>query len=201
MDARLVAWGRAVKSQNGNSHSGRAALPPLWLFTDAVRLPDPCAAASRLPRGLCGVIFRDDARPDRLALGQRLARICRQRRLLLVVAGDWRLAAKLRAGLHLRGGHRPAGAPPFALITSSAHGPAELRRATRHGVALAFISPAFPTASHPGAEALGTARWATLARHGAGHIHVAALGGIDGATIRRLPRRLCRAAGAIGALA
>jgi len=32
-------------------------------------------------------------------------------------------------------------------------------------------------------------------------VPAAALGGIDGGTIRRLSRRFCRAAGAIGALA
>ena len=195
MDDRLVTWGRAVKSRGGG-----VGLPPLWLFTDAVRLADPCAAALRLPRGLCGVVFRDDGRPDRIALGRRLARICRERRLAFVVAGDWRLAAALRAGLHLRGGRWPAGAPGFALVTSSAHSPIELRRAMRHGAALAFVSPAFPTASHPGAGALGAVRWALLARHGATRPMIGAVGGIDGATIRRLPRRSCGAAGAIGAL-
>ena len=69
----------------------------LWLFTDMVRLPDPFAAVSRLPRG-AGVVLRDDRDAD------RLARLCRARGLALVVAGDARLAARLGAGLHLRDG-------------------------------------------------------------------------------------------------
>jgi thiamine-phosphate pyrophosphorylase len=169
-------------------------LPPLWLFTDGVRLGDPCAAAARLPRGLCGVVFRDDATAGRAAIGRLLARICRARRLRLVVAGDWRLAWRLGAGLHLRGGR--GAARRFGLVTSSAHDAAELARARRAGAALVFLSPVFATASHPGAAGLGAVRWALLA--GAGG--AAALGGIDGSTVRRLPRRRCRAAGAIGAL-
>ena len=168
----------------------------LWLFTDARRLADPLAAAAALPRGLGGVVLRDDGAPGRAALGRALARLCRARGLALSVAGDWRLAAALRAGLHLRGGRRPGGAPwRLPAMTSSAHGVAALRRARRQG-ALAFLSPAFATASHPGAAGLGPCRWGLLARRGGGQ--VAALGGIDGRCVRRLPG--CRAAGAIAAL-
>ena len=169
----------------------------LWLFTDAQRLPDPLAAAARLPRGLGGVVLRHDGMAaDRVALGRALARLCRARGLALSVAADWRLAACLGAGLHLRGGRWPAAAPRYLqAVTSSAHGVADLRRARRAG-ALAFLSPAFATASHPGAPPLGPCRWGLLARRG--FWGVAALGGIDGRTVRRLPG--CAGAGAIGAL-
>ena len=173
-------------------------VPVLWLFTDAARLPDPRAAVARLPRGLCGVVLRHDDAPDRAALGRDLARICHQRRNRLVVAGDWRLAARLHAGLHLRRGFRSGGkdAQP---VTSSAHTIIECRRAARAGARLAFLSPAFATASHMGAPGLGGARWATLA--GKAGLAVGALGGIDGRSVRRLPPRLVAAVGAIGALA
>jgi thiamine-phosphate pyrophosphorylase len=128
-------------------------------------------------------------------LGRALARLCRARGLSLSVAGDWRLAAALGAGLHLRGGRRPCGAPRWLrAATSSAHGVAELRRARREGV-LAFLSPAFATASHPGVAGLGPCRWGLMARRGGA---VAALGGIDGRRVRLLPG--CVGAGAIGAL-
>ena len=168
----------------------------LWLFTDARRLADPLAAAARLPRGLGGVVLRHDAAPGRAGLALALARLCRARGLALSVSGDWRLAAAVGAGLHLRGGRRPAGAPRhLRSATSSAHGVAELRRARREG-ALAFLSPAFASASHPGTPGLGPCRWGVAARRGFGG--VAALGGIDGRNVGRLPG--CVAAGAIGAL-
>jgi len=172
----------------------------LWLFTDAVRLPDPRGAVARLPRGLCGVVLRHDGVPGRAALGRALARLCRARRAMLVVAGDWRLAAALGAGVHLRAGRRPAGmARGCAGVTSSAHGVAELVAARRAGARLAFLSPAFSTASHPGGVALGPLRWAAAA--GRAGVAVAALGGIEGGTVRRLPRAACAGVGAIGALA
>ncbi len=196
MDATLVGWARAVKARR--ARRGEHG-PALWLFTDATRLADPVAAVGRLPRGLAGVVLRNDGRAERGSLGRRIAAICKARRLALSVAGDWRLAAALHAGLHLRGGRQPGGAVPRRLrrLTSSAHGVADLLRARRSAVAVVFLSPAFPTASHPGARSLGPARWGLAARRVGG---AAALGGIDGGRVRRLPRRLCRGAGAIGSL-
>jgi thiamine-phosphate pyrophosphorylase len=195
MDSKLVGWARAVKRRL----RGRGG-PVLWLFTDAARLADPLAAAAGLPRGLCGVVLRDDARPGRAALAAALAGICRARRNALVVAGDARLARAVGAGVHLRGGRRLRGMGGLrGVVTSSAHGVPELRRAARSGAGVAFLSPAFATASHPGARGLGTVRWAALARRAPPGIVVGALGGIDGAAVRRLPGLRCAAA--IGALA
>ena len=196
VDARLVAWACATAIR----HRRAPHLPKLWLFTDARRLPDPRAAVARLPRGLGGVVLRHDGEAGRRALGQDLARICRARRLALVVAGDARLAAALGAGVHLRGGRWPGSLRPRrGLVTSSAHNPAELRRARRASADMVFLSPVFATASHPGAHGLGLLRWSRMAC--VAGLPMAALGGIDGASIRRLPRSLCQAIGAIGALA
>lgn len=177
----------------------------LWLFTDPARGKNPVAAAARLPKGISGVVFRHDRVPGRAALGRALALLCRARRLALVVAGDTRLAVSLGAGIHLRGGRWPdAVRVASRLVTSSAHGVAEIRRARAAGAKIVFLSPAFATASHPGAAWLGPARWSALSRHGQG-MHVVALGGITGASARRLKvasrlGRFCAGAGAIGAL-
>jgi thiamine-phosphate pyrophosphorylase len=180
-------------------HDASCSIPALWLFTDSRRLPDPRGAVAKLPRGRAGVVYRHDDAPERLALGHDLARICRARRLILVVAGDVRLAAALRAGVHLRGGRWPGPVRIRRFVTSSAHNLPDLRRAARAGATLAFLSPVFATASHPRARSLGPTRWSGLACHAP--IEVAALGGIDGMSARRLPRALCRAVAAIGALA
>ncbi len=164
-----------------------------------------------MPRG-GGVVFRHDGVPGRAALAARVARACRAGGLALAVAGDPRLAAALGAGLHLRGGraaraHPPGWLRPGAPVTSSAHGRAELRRAARAGAHGVFLSPLFPTASHPGGRALGPVRWAALALAGRGArkgavsrgagCAVLALGGVSGATVRRVPR-LASGAGGIG---
>jgi thiamine-phosphate pyrophosphorylase len=196
VDCKLLAWGLRGK---------RGPLPRLWLFTDERRLPDPRASVAALPRGRAGVVLRHDHDPARATLGRDLARICRIRRLVLVVAGDPRLAAALKAGTHLRGGQWGGLIRPAGVVTSSAHSVPDLRRARRAGADLVFLSPAFPTASHAGAPGLGALRWAIMARLGGVRAGVAtaglaALGGVDGRTVKRMPDSLCRAVGAIGAL-
>jgi thiamine-phosphate pyrophosphorylase len=194
MDRRLVAWARSVK------HQSRDGVPVLWLFTDRARLGDPRPAAAGLPRGLCGVVLRDDGEPGREELARALARICRLRRTVLVIAGDARLARAVGAGVHLRGGRRVRRMGGLrGPVTSSAHGVVELRRAERAGARVVFLSPAFATASHPGAAGLGAVRWGAMARRAGQRVVVGALGGIDGRSVRRL--RGLRCAAAIGALA
>lgn len=185
MDRKLVAWGRAVKARRGGT------LPPLWLFTDAVRMADPAAAAAALPAGLCGVVFRHDGAPGRAAILRRVAAACRARRLVLVVAGE----APSGIGRHLRNGTGQRARN--GLTTSSAHGVADLVKARRAGASLAFLSPVFDTVSHPGAVPLGPLRWSRMARRAG--IPVFALGGVTGRSVRRLPR-WAAGAGAIGAL-
>lgn len=172
-------------------NSGR--LPAMVLVTDADRLPEPVAVAARLPAG-AAVLLRDYHRADRASLAARLAAVCARRRLVLIVAGDWRLAARLRAaGIHLpeamaRGG-RPAPALGWArrtgrLVTMAAHSPMALAAARRLRVDAAFLSPVFPTASHPGAPAIGATRFRSWAA--AAGLPVIALGGVTAASARAL---------------
>ncbi|WP_424136096.1 thiamine phosphate synthase [Roseomonas chloroacetimidivorans] len=167
----------------------RRPIPRLWLLSDARRLPDPRAAARRLPPG-SAVLARDLAP----ALLRPLATLVRQRRLQLLVAGQGRVALAHRCGLHLpdrravanllpvliarRGGHGP-------LLSVAAHGRAGLARARRLRADAVLLSPVFPTASHPGAPALGPLRWAALARRSSRP--VIALGGLSARRARRLP--------------
>ena len=191
MDMKLLAWGLRGK---------RPKLPRLWLFTDRQRLPDPRASIAALPAGRAGVVLRHDDDPARAALGRDVARICRARRLLLVVAGDLHLAAALRAGVHLRGGRWPGPFRPPGAVTSSAHSIRDVVRACRAGAGLVFLSPAFPTSSHVGAPGLGPLRWGMMARYGGARTTMAALGGVYGHNVTRLPSGLCQTVGAIGAL-
>jgi thiamine-phosphate pyrophosphorylase len=196
MDARLVAWARAVKARQARRG---VRVTPLWLFTDAARLPDPLPAVAQLPKGLAGVVFRHDGVAGRAELARQVARLCRARRLKLVVAGNAGLAHQLRAGVHLRGGHGRVPRHSCCMrATSSAHGVAEAVRARRAGADLVFVSPIFPTESHVGGPTLGALRWAAIVRRSA--VCGGALGGVDGKNVRGLPCPACVAVGAIGAL-
>jgi thiamine-phosphate pyrophosphorylase len=200
MDERLVGWARAVKARRHARH------PVLWLLTDLSRQPDPLPAILRLPKGLCGVVFRHDGAPRRRELARAVAALCRRRRLALTIAGDWRLAVALGAGQHCRARHglpsrRGAGRRRWQIDTASAHGAPDVRRALRAGC-LVFLSPVYPTPSHPGARTLGPCRWGRMAAVGtaAARAPVLALGGINAASVRRLPQARLAGAGAIAAL-
>jgi thiamine-phosphate pyrophosphorylase len=194
----LEVWSRRLKPAIAR---GRR-LPRLWLVSDPVRLPDPRAAAARLPRG-AGVLARGLGLPVMAGL----AALGRRRGLGLLLGGAPRAALRHRAGLHLPDRAPPAGLAAFlrarragarwAVLTAAVHGRAGLARARRLRADLAFVSPAFPTASHPGAPALGPHRWARLAR--AAPCGAVALGGVAGGTAGRLPGWAAGLA-AIGAL-
>jgi thiamine-phosphate pyrophosphorylase len=188
---------KQARRLNARAPRGRG-LPALLLLTDEARLPDPCGAAARLPRG-AGVILRHYGAPSRAALAARLAALCRRRGLKLLVAEDWRLAAAVRAqGVHLPERPQRRFRPrPGWLVTAAAHSAPALVRAARLGADAALLSPAFPTRSHPGRPALGAVRFARLAH--AAPLPVYALGGVNGENARRL--RGAIGVAAIGALA
>ncbi|WP_173979492.1 thiamine phosphate synthase [Magnetospirillum sp. UT-4] len=183
----------------------RRRIPTRILVGDTVRLPDVAAAAARLPAGT-GVLLRPYGAPDRLAVGLAAVAVARRRRLVLLVAADWRLAARLgAAGLHLPEGLARHGVLSPALgwvrrrrllLTVAAHSPAALARARCLKAHAALLSPVFPTASHPGAATLGETRFGLWARRAG--LPVLALGGINDRTWRRLAGRAAGAA-AIGA--
>ncbi len=188
----LEGWSRRLKPARGRD--GRA-LPRLVLVSDPVRLPDPSAAAARLPRGAAVL-----ARGATAAVLSDLARLARRRGLVLLVGGEERQALRLRAGLHLPdrapaygllpfllARRRSPGGPNRLVLSLAVHGRAGIARARRLGADLALLSPAFPTASHPGAPALGPLRWAGLAARLGGR--AVALGGVAAGTAGRLPHR------------
>lgn len=164
------------------SHRHRKKLPLIWLMTDErVEAAALLAAAGRLPKGRAGIVFRHyrTASAARRALFEALRAIARRRRLVLLLAGDARLAAAWRAdGVH-GDPHRVV----RPLIRSRAVHDRQQAFASR-GAELCFVSPLFPTRSHVGAGALGRVRFAALARQvGA---PVMALGGVKVAHRRML---------------
>ncbi len=132
---------------------------------------------------------------------RRAARLARARGLVPLVSGDGRLALALRAGLHLPDRRPARHLLPFlragGLLSVAVHGRAGVARARRLRAGVALASPAFPTASHPGAPALGPLRWAALARDLP--CPVVALGGMTARRWRRLPRKHAWGWAAIGA--
>ncbi len=149
-------------------------LPRLWLMTDE-RIGDRLlAAVERLPRR-AGIVFRHYSLADaeRRALFDRVRQIARRRGLVLLLAGPAGTALAWGGdGSHGRGrsGWRAG------LRSAAVHDQSEIRAAERAGADLLFLSPVFPTRSHPDAPVLGPESFARLAR--TTDLPVIALGGM-----------------------
>jgi len=152
----------------------RQPLPRIWLMTDE-RIRDLPRAVGRLPRG-AGIVFRHYVTPpaDRQALFVHVRTIARKRGLTLVLAGSAREAVRWRAD----GVHNAVGRVPVHMVrTATGHDRRQIARAALHGTDLIFVSPVFPTRSHPGEPALGRYRFRALA--GTSSVPVIALGGMN----------------------
>lgn len=153
--------------------------PREWLMTDermGERLWD---AVDALPAG-AGVVFRHYATAGREAIAVRVAEVCRVRGLMLAIAGDVGLARKLDARLV----HNPASDPGGLPFSRSAHSREEAASACEAGASLVFLSPIFPTRSHPDAPTLD--REEARAIIAAGQMPVIALGGMNRARFEEL---------------
>jgi thiamine-phosphate pyrophosphorylase len=152
-------------------------LPKIWLMTDE-RLGDRLIPAIRaLPRG-AGIIFRHYATPAkaRRVLFDAVHREARRHGHMLLLAGSARQARGWRAdGTH--GRH-------FGALTAPVHSVPEMRAAEKRGARLLFLSPLYPTQSHPGGRAMGRVRF--LAMRQQARQPVIALGGMTQGRFKRI---------------
>jgi len=164
-------------------------LPALIFMTDQRRLPDPASVARSLPKGTA-IILRHIDDKARASLAETLHPIVRERALLLLIAGDAALAARIGAdGLQLpearlrEAAHWKALWPAW-LVTAAAHSARALAAAKRAGADAALLAPAFPTLSHWERPSLGVSRFRLMARQM--QLPIYALGGVNAQTVQRL---------------
>jgi thiamine-phosphate pyrophosphorylase len=155
---------------------GRQPLPRLWLMTDERLGEGLLDAVARLPEG-AGIVFRHYQLGE-VARRDLFERVRAAAPGPVLLAGPAELARAWGAdGSHGRG-------PGHGLRSVPVHDFAQIRTAERAGADLFFLSPVYPTASHPDAKPLGLARFAWLARRTP--LPVIALGGMNPARGRRL---------------
>lgn len=179
-----------------NAASGAATPFRLAFLTDR-RGPDPETVARSLPHGAALILRHYDA-PRRVGLAQRLRALTRARGVLMIIGADAALAAEIGAdGVHWRADQLCGAGRRFGFVTAACHSGKDLAAAARAGADAAFLSPVFPTQSHPHAESLGRARFLALAARSP--IPVFALGGVDEENSGRLAGRNVAGFGAISA--
>lgn len=151
------------------------------LFSDEDRMRDPIAAMRALPDGST-ILVRARKPKRRCQLAQAAKGIATKKNIAVFVADDPDMARRLGLALHLpeRKVYQLARwrATTALPVTASAHSLGAAARAIRLGAAAVFLSPVFPTASHPGGPHLGAVRARLMARQIPGPVY--ALGGITG---------------------
>ncbi|MBT4933476.1 MAG: thiamine phosphate synthase [Rhodospirillaceae bacterium] len=156
-------------------------------MTDSARLKNPLPAARALAPG-SAVILRHYDDKNRAGLARQLIALCRPRHILVLVAGDARLALSTGAdGLHLPEAmmaRRRQLLRPSMLLSVAAHSPKSLAKAAKAGADFALLSPVLPTKSHPGDSTIGILRFAAWALRAP--LAVYAMGGINDQNVRRL---------------
>ena len=169
-----------ARRYNETMPAGQPHLPLLWLLSDARNDAGLEEALRTLPSG-SGFVFRHyHLAPDaRRARFDALRKVAKARGHSVIVAGD-------PVGADADGAYgaaeRIAKAPGLRLAT--AHNGEEIARAIAAGADGIFLSPVFPTRSHPGADTLGVHGFHMLAKRSA--IPVIALGGMTPETARLL---------------
>lgn len=144
-----------------------AGLPPAFFLTDPERTPHPERVVAGLPAGW-GVIYRHFGADDREVVARRLLKLCRKRKLLLLIGADAELAAKIGAdGVHWPG--RMAGASRkwrgrFKIQTMSRHfgdNPGQFRTFPVNAV---LYSTVFASRSASAGAAMGALRFRQFTR-------------------------------------
>ena len=159
-------------------------LPRLWLLSDARNDAVLEAALARLPER-SGFVFRHyhlDAAGRRERF-EMLRSICRSKNHLCILSGDTDTGAAWHAdGIY--GAPETLGERAGLLRFATAHDADQIARSNRIGADAVFLSPVFPTRSHPEGEALGAARFHALAVQSTSP--VIALGGMTAERAREL---------------
>ena len=151
-------------------------LPNLWLISDARNDAALEAALARLPHG-SALVFRHyhldhAARRTRF---DELAAAARAEGHLVILSGSVELAQAWGAdGIY--GSPESLGAPSPFLRFATAHDAREIALANAAKADGVFLSPVFPTRSHPGGQCLGAATFHDLAAQA--EMPVIALGGM-----------------------
>ena len=158
--------------------------PRQWLMTDERMGERLWEAIDRLPIKHSGIVFRHYATPAdvRAALARRIADICHRRSLALAIAGKVELARTVGADLV----HNPSEPTHGLSFSRSVHSLEEAEAARTEGAALVFVSPVYPTRSHPGRKALYRPLALRIAK--AAGVPAIALGGMDPLKAARLER-------------
>lgn len=154
----------------------------VWMMTDPRLGTGLLRSVQRMPQG-SGVIFRHYQLDmvQRRVLFRQVARICKRRGHILLLAGSAKDARRWHAdGFHHSAHGKPDGQGQMRrclLMSSAVHNQREIAKARRMKADIMLLSPLYATNSHPGKRPLGLFRFRRLAAL-CGDAKLIALGGM-----------------------
>lgn len=170
--------------------AGNIKIPRAVVMSDIHRLPDPAFLLTRRFRGGT-VIIRHPNKKGREVLARNLIPLCRRNGIKVLIAGDAKMAWRLRAdGVHLSEDLARKGPAVLwprrknMIVTAAAHSLAATFHSQRAGAQAVLVSPVFPTKSHPHKKVLGPVLFGRIVRFSP--LKCIALGGIDRLQARRI---------------
>lgn len=175
-----------VASRRARAHLP-PALPPLLALTDPTRSPDPVLLAAALPKG-SGLVYRHFGASERFETANKVMRLARARRLVVLIGNDPDLAIAVGAdGVHWAEAHLARARrwrSCFRVMTAATHSRAALARAQAVGINAALLSTVFASKSESAGKAMGPIRFRQLVRQAG--LPVYALGGLASTNMGRI---------------
>jgi thiamine-phosphate pyrophosphorylase len=173
-----------ARPYTGAMSAHQSSLPLIWLLSDARNDAGLERALAALPPG-SGFVFRHYHLPpaERAERFRALATIARLGGHTVLLAGPGPLARQWGAdGVY--GKPEEVAASDGLIRLATAHDAEEMKAAAGIGADGVFLSPVFPTSSHPGTRTLGIHGFNVLAQTAS--IPVIALGGMTAERAREL---------------
>ena len=171
--SEALRWSSNLSCRH-NTKKRDLSLPRFILMTDDTRLgssEEIIATLKQMPPD-SGIIVRSIKRAHLASLVKTLRPVCTKLGIkLMAAAAPQSSITKELDGIHLSERSvylaRPHifNLPRGLIITASAHSEAAVLRARQLGVDGIFISPVFPTRSHPARKCLGAIGYRRVARH------------------------------------
>jgi len=137
------------------------------------------------------IIYRNYSKQDYIARALKIKKFAKKQRHSLFVSNDILLAMKLDANLYIPNFNKQLrylnhSCQKKIRVIGSAHNHQEVRIKKAQGCSQIFVSPLYPTSSHPEKKPMGIVKFNLLRNNFTPKINICALGGVNESNIRKV---------------
>ena len=137
------------------------------------------------------IIYRNYSKQDYIARALKIKKFAKKQRHSLFVSNDILLAMKLDANLYIPNFNKQLrylnhSCQKKIRVIGSAHNHQEVRIKKAQGCSQIFVSPLYPTSSHPEKKPMGIVKFNLLRNNFTSKINICALGGINESNIHKV---------------